>query len=132
MKDRYNSETLRTLVEYRVQRAKETLAEARYNADGGYFNAAVNRLYYACFYASLALLHSNGIEANSHKGVKIMMGLHFINTGKLEKKYGGIYQQLFNSRNAGDYDDFVYCDSDMYEILEPKAKEFVFHISSLL
>ena len=40
------------LVAYRIQRAKETLSEAdNLIEEAGFFNAAVNRLYYACYYA---------------------------------------------------------------------------------
>ncbi len=39
------------LVLYRLQRAHETLADARILADAGRWNPCVNRLYYACFYA---------------------------------------------------------------------------------
>ena len=44
------------LIKYRLQRAYETLEEADYNARGSYFNAAVNRLYYSCYYAASALM----------------------------------------------------------------------------
>lgn len=129
----HNFETYKSdLIKYRLQRAKETLEEAQYNADGGYFNAAVNRLYYACFYAAIALLLSQGIEANTHKGVKIMLGLHCINKGIIDKKFGTIYQQLFNNRQAGDYEDFNFCDAEVYDELKPKAISFVSHILSSL
>lgn len=48
------------LVAYRFERAHEAIAEARYLREGGYFNAAVTRLYYACFYAAQGLLASEG------------------------------------------------------------------------
>ena len=61
-----------------------------------------------------------------------MLALHFINTGKIEKKFGAFYQQLFNNRQAGDYEDFVYCDKELYSDLFPKAESFVEKISSIL
>ena len=42
------------LSNYRMQRAKETLAEISNLRDMGYYNTAINRLYYACYYASVA------------------------------------------------------------------------------
>ena len=36
------------LVSYYFERAHESIAEAKYLRDGGYFNGAVTRLYYAC------------------------------------------------------------------------------------
>ena len=44
------------LVLYRMARAQETLEDARILANAGRWNACVNRLYYACFYAVSALL----------------------------------------------------------------------------
>lgn len=39
------------VVHYRLQRARETLEDARILARAGRWNPCVNRLYYACFYA---------------------------------------------------------------------------------
>lgn len=56
MREKLNSETRAAIVSYRLERAHETLQEADYNANGGYYNTAINRLYYACYYAASALL----------------------------------------------------------------------------
>ena len=47
MKVTLDEDSRRDLIEYRLQRSNETLEEADYNAKGGYYNSAVNRLYYA-------------------------------------------------------------------------------------
>jgi uncharacterized protein (UPF0332 family) len=39
------------LSEYRLSRAQESLEEAKLLGTAGHWNAAANRLYYACFYA---------------------------------------------------------------------------------
>jgi uncharacterized protein (UPF0332 family) len=39
----------RALIEYRMERARETVDEARIMFDAGRINTYVNRLYYACF-----------------------------------------------------------------------------------
>lgn len=70
MKEKLDSESRAAIVNYRLERAYETLKEADYNTAGGYYNAAVNRLYYACYYAASALLLNCEIEANTHNGVK--------------------------------------------------------------
>ncbi|MFA7493446.1 MAG: HEPN domain-containing protein [Proteiniphilum sp.] len=53
----------RLLVDYRLQRAKETLAEADSLIESAFYNAVVNRLYYACYYAVIALLVKHNITA---------------------------------------------------------------------
>ena len=86
MKQRSLTDEERTLlVDYRIQRAKETLSEADILIEAGFFNAAVNRLYYACYYAVTALLVKNNIVTQSHNGVKQMFSLHFIATRKMDR-----------------------------------------------
>ena len=46
---------------YRLQRAHETMKEALVMSRESFYNAAVNRLYYACYYAAIALLIKNEI-----------------------------------------------------------------------
>lgn len=132
MTERLSPTDRTALVNYRLARAEETLAEAAYNAQGEFYNTAVNRLYYAAFYAASALILANGIEANTHAGVKTMLALHFIKAGKLEPTYGRIFLTLFENRQSGDYEDFVYCDIDLYNSLRPQAESFVKRISEMI
>jgi uncharacterized protein (UPF0332 family) len=44
------------LVNYRLERAKDTLDDARILADNKKWNSTINRLYYAAYYAVIALL----------------------------------------------------------------------------
>jgi uncharacterized protein (UPF0332 family) len=125
MKERLDRESINSLVTYRMQRAKESLLEADILIDGHFYNAAVNRLYYACYYAVIALLMKNEIAAHTHSGVKQMFGMHFVATGKIENKYSYFYSQLFNNRMSGDYDDFLQYELDMLQSLRPQAEEFI-------
>jgi len=49
------------LVKYRITKAKETLADIDLLLQSRLWNIAINRLYYACFYAVSALLAENDI-----------------------------------------------------------------------
>ena len=83
MRETLDQESRDALVSYRMERAYNSLEEALYLENGGYYNAAINRLYYACYYATVALLLKNNISAQTHSGVKTMLGLHFVSKGKL-------------------------------------------------
>ncbi len=122
---RLDPESVQALVDYRLQRAKETLCEADALINDSYYNAAVNRLYYACYYAVIALLVQNDISASTHNGVKMMFGMHFIATKKIPNKYSQFYSQLFNDRISGDYDDFLRYDKEMIDEIRPMAEEFI-------
>ena len=79
-------ETRKDVVLFRINRAKETYLEAILLYENQKLNTAVNRLYYACFYAVIALLVKHEISTKTHSGAKQMFGLHFIKTGKIDAK----------------------------------------------
>ena len=132
MKDELTQKQRNDLIDYRLARAEETLEEAAYNAKGGYFNTAVNRLYYAAYYAASALMLASGLKTTSHAGVKTQLSLHFIKEGKLSVDHGKTFMLLFENRQSGDYEDFVYCDLELYNQLLPKTTCFIAAIRQLI
>lgn len=113
------------LVKYRIDRAVETLAEIENLKRLGYYNTAVNRMYYACFYAANALLVANGIEVKSHASVRNSLSLHFVKEGILPRECGKFYSLIFAKRTSGDYEDFFTHDISTVEMLLPQTKRFV-------
>ena len=103
MKTELDPESRKALIKYRLERAIETLKEADYNAAGGYFNNAVNRLYYSAFYAMSALLIHKGFTTPTHQGAKSLFSLYFINSGLIDKQHAGTLNELFINRQVGDY-----------------------------
>ena len=132
MKEKLDSESRAAIVKYRLERAYETLKEADYNTAGGYYNAAVNRLYYACYYAASALLLNCEIEANTHNGVKTQLSLHFVRTGHWSLDHGATFSLLFEKRQASDYSDFAYCDLALVNTLRPRAEAFINAMEQLI
>ena len=120
------------LIAYRLNRATETLSEIEIHVNNGLWNTAINRLYYACYYAASALLLANDIKASTHSGVRQMLGLHFIKTGKISSELGKVFTDLFDKRHASDYDDFISISREDVEDLLPSAKEFIEKIITLL
>jgi uncharacterized protein (UPF0332 family) len=95
------------LIKYRADRSVETLKEAKAMIDNGFWNASVNRIYYSCFYAVSALLLLKSVETGSHKGIRQMFGLHFVQKGIVSKEDGRFFSDLYDRRQTGDYDDFI-------------------------
>jgi uncharacterized protein (UPF0332 family) len=54
------------LVKYRITKAHDTFNEVKLHFENKLWNTAINRLYYACYYAVSALLLNNGIKAQTH------------------------------------------------------------------
>lgn len=131
MKQQFDSETRAAMIAYRLERAHSTLGEADLLYSGGYFNAAVNRLYYACYYATIALLLSRHIEAFTHNGVKTQLSLHFVRDGRLSLEHSTTFGLLFDKRHSSDYGDFAYCDASLIDMLRPKAEAFILAVEAL-
>ena len=118
-------EEKKSYTHYRLNRAFQTLEEADWMAQKEHWNTCANRLYYAAFYALTALLLQEGYETQTHKGVKILLGEHFIKTGKIDVEKGRFYSQLFDKRQAGDYADLLdWTADDILPLIEP-TKEFI-------
>lgn len=132
MNETLDAQSREALVQYRLERADETLKEVEILANESHYNAAANRLYYACYYAATALLVANGHNTQTHAGTKTLLGLHFVSKGLLSNEYGKTFSRLFEIRHSGDYDDFVYCDKAMIDEYTPKAKDFIRAIKTLL
>jgi len=88
-------------------------------------------LYYACFYAILALFAKHDINSYTHTGVKTQFILNFIKTGKLDKQFGILYTDLFDFRQKGDYGDFFDFEEKEVMNLVPQVKRFIKEIESL-
>jgi uncharacterized protein (UPF0332 family) len=97
---------------YRLNKAHETLSEVPVLMEKGYWNTAVNRLYYACFYAVGALLILNGVETSTHSGLRQKFGQMFVSRGLISKEFGKHYSELFEKRQKGDCDDFFDVDEE--------------------
>jgi uncharacterized protein (UPF0332 family) len=99
-------------VKYRIETAYKTVEAAKVLAEKGFWNSAVNRLYYALFYAVNALLVVKDISTKSHSATKSKFSLHFIKTGKFDKKYGKLLSELYDWRQKGDYENIFDYDSE--------------------
>lgn len=132
MKEVMDEASMRDLMNYRYARAKETLSEVPYLKEQGFYNTAINRLYYACYYAAVALMIKNKLFPTTHAGVKQLLGMHFVAKGKLSREQGRSFSLLFERRHSSDYDDFAYSsEQDVAELL-PKAEDFIKAIGELL
>ena len=112
-------------INYRFQRAKESFEEALILAENKHWNTVVNRLYYACFYAVIALLLKNNIETQSHDGVRTQFGLCFVKKGKIDKKQGRLFSKLFDFRQKGDYGDLYDYDETTVAPLIDEVNAFL-------
>ena len=127
-----NTEERDAIVAYRKEKAHKTLDEIPILIEHELWNTAVNRLYYACFFAVNALLISRQIETKTHEGALRMLSLHFTKTQKLSTELNRFYVDLFDNRQSGDYADFTIFDRKMVEELYKQAIIFIDTIEKLI
>ena len=124
--------TKKDLIRYRIDRAKETLDDARILSENEKWNSSINRLYYATYYAVTALLLNSNLKPTTHNDSKSNFSEYFIKTEKIDAKYGKMYSRLFTWRQKGDYDDFFdFNESRVTPYLKP-VKEFIALVEELL
>jgi len=67
------------LVRHRIEQAQQALEDARFLFEGNRTTQSViNRLYYAMFYAVLALLQTVGKSPSKHRGVMSFFDTEFV------------------------------------------------------
>ncbi len=108
-----------TTVRYRLDRAAEALAEAQLLLAHGHTRTAMNRLYFACFYAVSALLLTEGHSAPKHSGIRALFDQHWIKTGRLPRESGKLFRRLFEERQRSDYLDLAaYTPAEVAALME--------------
>lgn len=119
-------------IKYRIDRAKETIEEVRVHIDNRFWNTAINRMYYACFYAVSALLARDKIEVSSHSGVRQKFGENFVKSGLIDRDLAKHFTELFEKRQKVDYNDFYDFDEETVMRLYQVSQRFIVEITNML
>ncbi len=120
------------LVKYRIAKARTTFGEVEFHIENKFWNTAVNRLYYSCFYAVTALLIDKEIQTQTHSGVRQMFGLHFVKSGIVENELGKFFTDIYDMRQTGDYDDYIEFTKEDVMDLTVSANKLITKVEALL
>ena len=72
---------IQDLIKYRLEQADESLEAASILVGKGLTRPAVNRAYYAMFYAVMALLAMRKLETSKHSGAISLFDKEFVKSG---------------------------------------------------
>ena len=108
-----------------INGAREALESAQYNLDGGFYGVAVNRGYYAFFYAASALLLTLDITRSKHSGILAAFREHYVKAGLIPVEDSIAYGEAFELRNISDYEMLVNIDCDQAIAVIENAKQFI-------
>ena len=113
------------LSQHRLQRAERALEEGRSLLAKGFFEGAVNRFYYAAFYAAKALLATKDLDSSKHSGMISLFHEHFVKTNLFDKEKAKALSRSFEERQDTDYEDFVSITEQEVEDLQRQVEAFL-------
>jgi uncharacterized protein (UPF0332 family) len=92
----------------------------------------INRLYYACYHATKALLLTKDLIPKTHSGVISLLHKHFVNEGSFDAPKAAFFNRLLQERMDDDYSDLITVDDETVEEFHEPAKEYFNYIIELI
>ena len=100
---------------YRYRTALETLETAKLCMENRHYKDAINRGYYAAFYAIKAVLALGTIDFKRHKDVVAYFNKEYVASNIFPRELGRRLGMLKQLREKSDYDDFYIASKDQAE-----------------
>lgn len=127
------NEEKRALIQHRLAQAKDSIKEAEVLLrEGMSLRSVINRLYYAMFYAVLALLQEKEVGTSKHSGAISLFDKEFIKTGIFDSSFSKILHRAFELRQKGDYMEQTEITRHDIDEIQPKAQDFINEIENYL
>jgi len=113
------------LSKYRLEKAREDLVSAKINFENKLYSQSINRSYYSIFHAVRALLAFDEFDSKKHSGIIAYFNQHYINDGKIDKKYSKILMESQEFRSDSDYMDFYIATREQAQKQIEDAEDFI-------
>lgn len=120
------------LSKYRLETAENTYRMAELCFENQGYRDAVNRSYYAAFYALRAVLALEGVDFKRHKDVVAYFNQHYVATEKFERELGKRISRLKTRREDCDYDDFFVIERDEVLVQLDTAEKVIVAVKGYL
>jgi len=123
-------EDIAALIQYRIAESHAALKDAECLMHGqGSSQGIVNRLYYAMFYAALALMQKIGKIPSKHTGVISLFDTEFVLTGTCPKEMSKSFHRAFELRQTSDYKVMTPISPAQLEDIRQQASDFVENVA---
>lgn len=119
------AEKINALIRSRLEQANEALAAAELNLANDLDRSAVNRAYYAMFYAVLALLAARQAETSRHSGAISQFDRLYVKSALLPQEFSRWLHEGFLNRQAADYGAELALSRNDIDRLLAHARDFV-------
>lgn len=123
---------IKALARHRFSRAREAFAEGDDLLTKGRLMGAVNRFYYAAFYAARSLRALKEIDSSKHSGVISLFQTHFVKTGLISTDRAKALPRSFEKRQKSDYGDFATVAPEEADAVQKEVSAFIGECATLL
>ena len=113
------------LAKYRIEKAKECLADAVDAFEESRLANSINRSYYAMFHATRALLALESFDSKKHSSILGYFNQYYIANKKVDACYYQMIANAFRVRNKTDYDDFYVVSQEETQQQLDNAQAFI-------
>lgn len=126
------NQTSKHEIDLYIQQAYQMLDVAKHNVQDSFYGSAINRAYYAIFYAASALLRTKQLIRGKHSAVIAGFRQHFVKTGQIEAEYSDIYGRVMENRHTSDYEIELPINAQVATGDVKDAQHFVERIATYL
>ena len=127
-----NPEQRQEMVNIRLQQAHETMHTAEKIFELGDHRSALNRVYYAMFYAVSALALRKGFQTAKHAQLLGWFNKTFVKPGIFEPAVSRILRKAFDRRLDADYEFDPLPDAADFPLMLADMKTFIAQIEAHL
>jgi uncharacterized protein (UPF0332 family) len=117
-----------SLSNYRLEKAKEELDNAKILFDNNKFAKALNCSYYAMFHAARSLLALDEFDAKKHSTVISYFIKNYVFSGKIDQEIGRTIITAERARINSDYKDYYSTTKESTTVQINQAEIFILHI----
>ena len=116
---------LEKLARHRLSWAKAAFSEGDHLLNANAFMGAVNRFYYAAFYADRALLATRELDSSRHSGVISLFQAQFVKPGLIATEKAKALPRAFEKRPKSDFGDFSEVTESEAQAIREEVSDFL-------
>ena len=124
--------SVKALSKYRFEKAQKNIKVAESLLDDGFYEAALNRAYYALFDALRAVNALDKFDSSKHSGVISHFNQYHVKTGEFDTSVSSTIRMAARLRERSDYEDFYEPDQDEAKETIEATKELVESVRAFL
>jgi uncharacterized protein (UPF0332 family) len=125
-------EDIQILVNARLRQAQDALAEGQLLLEGKFYKGSINRIYYAMFYAVLALLVTRQLGTSKHTGAISLFDREFVKPGIFSKEMSAWLHSVFERRLEADYAELIDISFEEAQECYRQASEFLAQVQTFI